>query len=269
MSLNRSCTAAGGSLWEPQSVKLIHWHQPRNNAAVWSCALPSAEPDWSTWWKFSPARPSGHLGERTNHSRRLQNSCSKMCQKGNKYKTCDLFLRTCEEIMCGSACCLMKSHHFNGIHVTGWLPVMRQSRPAQLVCLKSFMCNLTGSEQSFHTTSSLLLFSTHPPSLWFPLWIIAGLILHSVNFTFPLWDFASECQTLAAIRSAVSFLLQNEEKRKRNGNAVSHLDTPAAPTPSPAPVLLADCGLNPSVGVVAASQFVCKAAGWILLLIRQ
>lgn len=45
MSLNRSCTAAAGSLWEPQSVKLIHWHQLKNNAAVWSCALPSAEPD--------------------------------------------------------------------------------------------------------------------------------------------------------------------------------------------------------------------------------
>lgn len=67
----------------------------------------------------------------------------------------------------------------------------------------------------------------------------------------------------------MSFLLQNEEIRKRNGDAVSCLDMPAAPTPSSAPVLLADWGLTPSVGAVAASQSVCKAAGWILLLIRQ
>lgn len=123
--------------------------------------------------------------------------------------------------MFGSACCLMKGHHFNGIHVTGWLPVMRQSRPAQPLCLKSCMCNLTGSEQSFHTTSSLLLFSTHPPSLWFPLWIIAGLILHSGSFTFPLWDFTSECQTLAAIRSAEFFAPEWREKEEKRRCRVS------------------------------------------------
>lgn len=79
-SLNRSRTVAGGSLWEPQSVKLIHWLQLKNSAAVWSYGLPSAEPDWSTWWRFWPARPPVGLGERTNHSRGPQSLISKAAQ---------------------------------------------------------------------------------------------------------------------------------------------------------------------------------------------